>query len=69
MKQLTIISLSALLTATAAPATFGWGYHGGGGGGTYHGSYGGSFSHSDGSWSARRRPRRLRFGRRGVVER
>ena len=30
MKQLTIISLSALLAALAAPAAFGWRYHGGG---------------------------------------
>jgi hypothetical protein len=53
MKRVTIISLSALLTASAAPAAFGWGYHGGGfSGGSYHGAYGGSFSHSDGSWSA-----------------
>jgi hypothetical protein len=53
MKQLTIISLSALLTASAVPSAFGWGYHGGSySGGSYHGANGGSFSHSDGSWSA-----------------
>jgi hypothetical protein len=53
MKQLTIISLSALLTASVAPTAFGWDYHGGGySGSSYHGAYGGSFSHSNGSWSA-----------------
>jgi hypothetical protein len=68
MKRLTIISLSALLTASAAPAAFGWGYHGGGGG-SYSGRFGGSFSHSDGSWRRERSPRRVRVRRRRILER
>jgi hypothetical protein len=53
MKPPTIISLAAVVAVSSAPAAFGWGFHGGGfSGGSYHGAYGGSFSHSDGSWSA-----------------
>ncbi len=41
-EQAKIISLTALLTASAAPVAFGWGYHCGGfSGGSYHGAYGG----------------------------
>jgi hypothetical protein len=53
MKPLTIVSLVAVVAVSSAPAAFGWGFHGGGfSGGSYHGAYGGSFAHSDGSWSA-----------------
>jgi hypothetical protein len=66
MKRLTIISLTTLLTASAAPTAFGWGYHGGGfSGGSYHGAFGGSFSRSGGH----RRARQHRLGWRRLVER
>jgi hypothetical protein len=53
MKRLTALSLTGLLTLSAAPDAFAWGaYHGGFGGASYHGAYGGSFSRSRDSWSA-----------------
>jgi hypothetical protein len=53
MKRLTALSLTGLLTLSAAPDAFAWGaYHGGFGGASYHGAYGGSFSRTGDSRSA-----------------
>src|SRR6516164_1907169 len=84
MKRLTALSLTGLLTLSAAPDAFAWGaYHGGFGGASYHRSFsatgprGGSVSGSSsgyrggayGGWRRGRVSRRLLWRRRLWVSR